>query len=83
MTDAQRIPGIDPSTADDDLRKAFQQQTRKWGAPLGPHLVYARRPSILKAALGMWGGIGQSKLVDHGLQAMLNRRVAQINGCEF
>ena len=47
------------------------------------HRVYARRPSIFRGARGMWTGIGASGLVDGALQALLNRRVAALNGCEF
>jgi AhpD family alkylhydroperoxidase len=31
----------------------------------------------------MWTGIAASGLIDAGLQALVNRRVAAINGCEF
>jgi len=55
----------------------------RWGAPLLNHLVYARRPTILRAARGMWAGIAGSGLIDEPLQALLNRRVARLNGCEF
>jgi hypothetical protein len=47
------------------------------------HLVYARRPSIFRGARGMWQGLDASGLIDGQLQALLNRRVASLNGCEF
>jgi hypothetical protein len=31
----------------------------------------------------MWAGLGEAGLVDERLQALLNRRVAALNGCEF
>jgi len=31
----------------------------------------------------MWAGIAGSGLIDEPLQALLNRRVARLNGCEF
>jgi hypothetical protein len=31
----------------------------------------------------MWTGIDASGLIDGKLQALVNRRVASINGCEF
>jgi AhpD family alkylhydroperoxidase len=31
----------------------------------------------------MWGGIEASGLIDAKLQALVNRRVAALNGCEF
>jgi hypothetical protein len=78
-----RIEGIDLEEVDDYTRRVFEAQARKWGAPLLNHLLYARRPSIFRAARGMWMGIDASGLVDGQLQALVNRRVASINGCEF
>jgi alkylhydroperoxidase family enzyme len=80
-----RIDGVDP-TADDLERRmsaVFEAQERKWGAPLGSHLIYARRPSIYHAARGMWGGLDASGLLDPAFVGLVNRRVAMINGCEF
>ncbi len=78
-----RIEGIDPASAELSIRKMFEAQAKKWGAPLLNHLVYARRPTILRGARVMWGGLDASGLLDPGLVAMLNRRVATINRCEF
>ena len=78
-----RIEGVDPEEVDDYTRRVLEAQARKWGAPLLNHLLYARRPSIFRAARGMWMGIEASGLVDGQLQALVNRRVASINGCEF
>jgi hypothetical protein len=58
-------------------------QTKTWGAPLLNHLLYARRPTIFRGARGMWGGLDQSGLLEPALVALVNRRVAAINGCEF
>ena len=78
-----RIEGVDPEEVDDYTKRVFAAQVKKWGAPLLPHLLYARRPSIFRAARGMWAGIEASGLIDGKLQALVNRRVASINGCEF
>ena len=78
-----RIEGVNPEEADDYARRVLEAQSEKWGAPLTNHLVYARRPTIFRGARGMWTGIDSSGLVDPRLQALLNRRVASINGCEF
>ncbi len=78
-----RVQEIDPTTADPDIRRILEAQTRKWGAPLRNHLVYARRPPLFRAARAMWSGIEESGLIDPGLQALLNRRVAALNGCVF
>ncbi len=78
-----RIDGVDPDRAEKPLRAVFKAQTKKWGAPLLNHLIYARRPSIFRAARGMWSGLDASGLVDPRLVALINRRVAALNGCVF
>lgn len=78
-----RIDGIDPEGAEGPVKAALDAQARRWGAPLLNHLVYARRPTIFRGARAMWSGIEASGLVDARLQALVNRRVASLNGCEF
>ena len=79
-----RIEGVNPEEVDDAyVRRVLEAQAKRWGTPLLNHLVYARRPSIFRAARGMWQGIEASGLVDARLQALVNRRVAALNGCEF
>ena len=78
-----RIEGVDPEVAEPYVREVFQAQARKWGGPLLNHLVYARRPSIFRGVRGMWTGLGASGLIDGRLGALVNRRVAALNGCEF
>jgi hypothetical protein len=79
-----RIDGVDPTHLSDEYTaKVLEAQARTWGAPLLNHLVYARRPSIFRGARGMWAGIDGSGLIDGKLTALLNRRVAGLNGCEF
>ncbi len=77
-----RISGLLQSN-DDYIARVFAAQVRKWGAPLFNHRVYARRPTIFRAVRAMWNGIGASGLIDETLQTLVNRRVAQLNGCEF
>lgn len=79
-----RIDGVNPEDIEESyITKVFEAQTKTWGAPLLNHLVYARRPSIFRGVRGMWTGIGTSGLIDEKLQALVNRRVAMLNGCEF
>ena len=79
-----RIESVDPSRLEDDyVGKVLAAQARTWGGPLLNHLLYARRPSIFRGVRAMWTGIDASGLVDAGLRALLNRRVAALNGCEF
>ena len=78
-----RIEGIEEEKADGYAAAVLRAQAKKWGAPLLNHLVYARRPSIFRGVRAMWQGLEASGLIDARLQALVNRRVAALNGCEF
>lgn len=78
-----RIDGVEPGRAERRVRAVLEAQAKKWGAPLLNHLLYARRPSIFNGAKAMWGGFGSSGLLDPKLVALINRRVAALNGCVF
>ena len=78
-----RIAGVDPDRTQEPIKAVFEAQTRKWGAPLLNHLLYARCPTIFRGARAMWSGLDSSGLVDGRLVSLVNRRVAAINGCEF
>jgi hypothetical protein len=83
VTIVARIDGVDPGQVEEYIRRVFDAQTEKWGAPLLNHLLYARRPTIFRGARAMWTGIDGSGLIDGRLQALVNRRVASLNGCQF
>ncbi|MEP6921624.1 MAG: hypothetical protein ABI967_10915 [bacterium] len=78
-----RIEGVDPQAVDRNIRIVFDAQVKNWGAPLLNHLVYARRPTIFRGVRGMWSGLDASGLIAPTLKALLNRRVASLNRCEF
>lgn len=78
-----RIDGANPEGVDEYTRKVLQAQAKTWGAPLLPHLVHARRPSIFRGVQAMWTGIAASGLIAAPLRALVNRRVASLNGCPF
>ena len=78
-----RIEGVQPGEVDGRLADAFKEQEKMWGAPLLPYQIYARRPSIFHAVRGMWGGLAGSGLIEGKLGALVNRRVASLNGCVF
>ena len=78
-----RVADADVATLDKQIKAVLDAQAKKWGAPLLNHLIYARRPPIFRGVRGIWSGIDASGLVDSKLQAMVNRRVAFLNGCEF
>ncbi len=78
-----RIPGIDPEDADGYAKQLFNAQREIFGAPLLPYLLYARRPTILRAVRGMWAGLDASGLIEGPTKGLVNRRVARLNGCVF
>ena len=78
-----RIEGVNPEQVSDYARRVLEAQAKKWGAPLTNHLVHARRPTIFRGVQAMWQGLDGSGLIDARLKALVNRRVAALNGCEF
>ena len=78
-----RIKGLQRDQVSKRLARVFDQQVKRWGAILEPYAIYARRPSIFHAVLGMWKGLESSGLLEGGLTALVNRRVAALNGCVF
>jgi alkylhydroperoxidase family enzyme len=79
-----RIPAVDVETLPDDLRETLEDQRKLYGAPLYPYLFYARNSAYFRAAKAMWGALQQqTKRVPASLRALLNRRVAWWNGCEY
>jgi alkylhydroperoxidase family enzyme len=79
-----RIPPAGIETLPDDVRKALEEQSKRYGAPLHPCLFYARNPAFFRAAQAMWAALQQeAKRVPGALRGLLNRRVAWWNGCEF
>jgi alkylhydroperoxidase family enzyme len=84
LEEKTRIAPVDIATLPDDLRATLGEQGRRWGAPLHPYLFYARNPAFFRAAQEMWTALQQeTKRVPGTLRALLNRRVAWWNGCEF
>lgn len=78
-----RVKDVNPEAVESSIRKVFESQAESWGAPLLNHLVYARRPTIFRGVRAMWTGLDSSGLIDARLAALINRRVAYLNGCEF
>jgi len=78
-----RVEGVDPGKTEKRVRAVLEAQAKRWGGPLLNHLVYARRPTIFRGVRAMWGGLDASGLVDPRLVALVNRRVATLNGCVF
>ena len=78
-----RVPGVDPTEVDGYIASVFKAQTKAWGGPLLNHLIYARRPQLFKAVRGMWTQLNAEGSIDEALVALINRRIASLNGCVF
>jgi len=84
MLEGTRIPPVNVGTLPEDLRSTLEEQAKLRGAPLYPYLFYARNPGYFRAAKLMWDTLQQeTRRVPAALRALLNRRVASWNGCEF
>lgn len=81
--DTARLTGVNINDLSERERNVFERQQKKWGEPLVNHTIYARCPEIFHGAQGMWRGLGASGLLEGQLTAILNRRVALLNGCVF
>ena len=79
-----RIPPVDETTLPDDLRETLEEQRKLRGEPLYPYLFYARHPAYFRAATAMWAALShEATRVPVTLRALVNRRVASWNSCEF
>jgi len=84
MLKGTRIAPMEAEKLPDDLRETLKEQAKVHGAPLHPYLFYARNPGYFRAAQRMFAVLQQeTKRVPATLRALLNRRVAAWNGCEF
>ena len=78
-----RVGGVRPGDAPAAIAKVLDAQARHWGAPLANHLVYARRPELFRGVRGMWAALNRDAILPEALVALVNRRVAALNGCSF
>lgn len=78
-----RIPPVDPASAPPELAAIFAQQTALWGAPLGPTLVMAHCPPLVRGAGGLGVALEQSGQLAPELRDLVSLRVAQLIGCPF
>ena len=71
-------PGDDPI-----LKEIFAREQETFGSLLNPTKVQAHRPGIMKAAKQLSAAVDRSGLLPPELLALINVRVALINGCPF
>jgi alkylhydroperoxidase family enzyme len=78
-----RVREIEDAGSDATLQEVFAKETEVFGYLLNTTKVQAHRPGILKAAKQLGAAIDRSGLLDPELRALVNLRVALINGCPF
>jgi alkylhydroperoxidase family enzyme len=78
-----RISEIEDVGNDPVLKEIFERERAMFGDLLNPTKVMAHCPPILRAAKLLGASIEQSGLLPRALLALVNFRVASINGCPF
>ncbi|MBI3079497.1 MAG: carboxymuconolactone decarboxylase family protein [Deltaproteobacteria bacterium] len=78
-----RIPPVDRSKIPPEVEELFQEQEQSYGTVLESSLIMAHCPSILMGYRALRAGVTESGLIPVPLKALINVRVASINGCPF
>jgi len=80
---APRVSEIDQPGDDPILKETFAREQELFGFVLNPTKVQAHTPGIMKAAKQLSLAVDRSGLLPKELLALVNVRVALINGCPF
>ena len=84
MLKGTRISPVDVETLPDDLRSELEEQRGLNGEPLYPYCSMRATLRTFVPRRAMWTALQQeTKRVPGALRALLNRRVAWWNGCDF
>jgi alkylhydroperoxidase family enzyme len=78
-----RVSEIDKPGDDPILKETFAREQELFGFVLNPTKVQAHTPGIMKAAKQLSLAVDRSGLLPKDLLALVNVRVALINGCPF
>ena len=78
-----RVREVDDPGDDPILRETFAREQDLFGFVLNPTKVQAHTPGIMKAAKQLSLAVDRSGLLPKELLALVNVRVALINGCPF
>ena len=78
-----RVPEVELEATGSYAARVLEGQRKVWGAPLNNHLIYARRPDLLRGVRAMWAALNRDQILDPALVSLVNRRVAALNGCVF
>jgi len=78
-----RVREIEEPGEDPILQEVFARERDLFGFVLNPTKVQAHVPGIMKAAKQLSVAVDRSGLLPKDLLALVNVRVALINGCPF
>ena len=78
-----RVPEIEEPGDDPILKETYARERELFGFVLNPTKVQAHTPGIMKAAKQLSLAVDRSGLLPKELLALMNVRVALINGCPF
>jgi alkylhydroperoxidase family enzyme len=78
-----RVSEIEEPGDDAILKETYAREREMFGFVLNPTKVQAHRPGIMKAAKALSVAVDRSGLLPRELLALVNLRVALINGCPF
>jgi alkylhydroperoxidase family enzyme len=83
MIDGPRVREVDEPGDDPILQDVYAKEQEAFGFVLNTTRVMAQRPGILRAAKQLGAAVDRSGLLPKELIALVNLRVALINGCPF
>jgi alkylhydroperoxidase family enzyme len=83
MSHGPRVREVDDPGDDPILKELYEKEQEAFGFVLNTTRVMAQRPGILQAAKRLGAAIDGSGLLPKELVALVNLRVALINGCPF
>jgi alkylhydroperoxidase family enzyme len=83
MSHGPRVREVDEPGDDPILQDLYAKEQDAFGFVLNTTRVMAQRPGILRAAKQLGAAIDRSGLLPKELVALVNLRVALINGCPF
>ena len=78
-----RVKEIEDAGGDPILDPLFKAERDRFGELFNPTKIMAHCPPILRAAKALGASIEQSGQLPKTLLALVNFRVASINGCPF
>ncbi len=80
-TSRLRPPGI--TRVASPVREILEEETRRFGVPLNPTMVWAHHPALLVAYRAWRKAMNEATLIPEALKYLVYVRVASLNGCPF